>query len=145
MSFVADIYARLFALKSHNHVKSDITNFAHTHTKSDITDFPTIPSTPAEVGASGFPDYCNVEDVTADFADRDKYEGENSYTASENGWLDYRIKSACTLYLKYPGSTTSVKIDYATHDGTKIGTIFIKAGDTVISDGLSYLKFIPTR
>lgn len=34
----------IFSLKTHNHVKSEITNFAHTHTKSQISDFPVIPS-----------------------------------------------------------------------------------------------------
>lgn len=39
MSVLADIYKKLFALASHTHTKSQVTDFAHTHTKSQITDF----------------------------------------------------------------------------------------------------------
>lgn len=68
MSVLADIYKKLFALASHTHTKSQITDFgsyaatdhnhdstyaakSHEHAKSDITDFPTF---------TGIPDYSNA-------------------------------------------------------------------------------------
>lgn len=45
------LYAKIknnFALKSHTHTKSQISDFSHTHTKSQISDFPS--SLPANGG-----------------------------------------------------------------------------------------------
>lgn len=58
MSFVADIYSKLFAKVSHTH-----TNFV------------------------GFPDYANGYDIKDDFNSSSTHGGANRYIPNKNGWI----------------------------------------------------------
>ena len=160
MNFVADIYARLFATKSHTHTGYASSNHnhdatysklghthsdyaasnhnhdssyaakSHTHSTSDISGLST---------GIGFPDYANGSDITSDFKNSSTHGGANRYIPNKNGWI------VCTPQSKVYVNGSSL---YTAHNGdaglTNDSIFPVKSGD-IITGGASNMYFFPMR
>jgi hypothetical protein len=98
------------ALPSHNHTKSQITDFAHTHTKSQITDFPTTMTPTAHTHTkSQITDYVSPQTQTITIATTD--------------WST----NACTKSATYVTATNIVMINPSSASFTNFANAEIRA------------------
>ena len=116
MSFVADIYAKLFAKVS------------HTHTKSEITDFG---------GGVGFPDFSNQLDI------KDAYSAARStgYVIPFDGWLSAAPASSGNISINGKVVFKQSDAGVTSHEAG----IPVKSGDVVSGASASTMVLYPMR